>query len=71
MERAGHAANAASEKTKETASAASKEQNKAIMNDSDAPVLDRVSAAGGAAKDAMAEQMHSTKYEYEKKQATN
>lgn len=70
MERAGHATNAAQEKAQEASSAASKESNKAVMNDSNASAGERISAAGGAAKDAVAEKYHETKYEHEKKQVT-
>lgn len=70
MERAGHAKDAAVEKTKETTSAASKEQNKAVMHDSNASAGDRISAAGGAAKDAVAETYHGAKADHHKNEAT-
>lgn len=67
--RAGHAAKAADEKVQEKSAAVSKEANKAVMHDSNAPTGDRISSAAKAAKEAVSEEFHGAKYDHEKKRA--
>ena len=70
-ERITHLGNAADEKTQEKGAALKKEMDKETVKDSDAPLGERVKAAGGVVQHSVEEKVHEAKYEKEKRQATH
>ena len=70
-DRITHLGAAADEKTQEKGAAMQKEMDKETVKNGDAPLGDRVKAAGGVVHHAVDEKVHEAKYEKEKRQATH